>query len=121
MRVVILCSISELNGYAVLVSTDTSRSRNEFFDVKMKISESKSVTVCILKQTNQTTIKVNLERLSQEGESVKLKSLSETQSRMFFLISHNKVQLIEQTQLVLILEIYDDDMWVDPSDIIDFF
>ena len=98
MRVVILCSISELNGYAVLVSTNTSRSRNEFFDVKMKISENKSVTVCILKQTNQTTIKVNLKRLSQEGESVKLKSFRNSKQNVFFNISQQST--IDRTNSV---------------------
>ena len=50
MRVKILCSLSELDGYVVVVSTFTSRSGNEFFDVKLKVSESKTVTVRILKQ-----------------------------------------------------------------------
>ena len=50
LRVKILCSLSELDGYVVVVSTFTSRSGNEFFDVKLKVSESKTVTVRILKQ-----------------------------------------------------------------------
>ena len=68
----------------VVVSTFTSRSENEFFDVKLKVSESKTVTVRILKQANQTITEAYLKRLRQEGEPVKLKSLSKTQNGMFF-------------------------------------
>ena len=50
MRVKILCSLSELNGYVVVVSTFTSRPGNEFFVLMLKVSESKTVTVRILKQ-----------------------------------------------------------------------
>ena len=44
----------------VAVSTFTSRSGNEFFDVKLKVSESKTVTVRILKQANQTIMEAYL-------------------------------------------------------------
>ena len=71
MRVKILCSLSELDGYVVVVSTFTSRSGNEFFDVKLKVSESKTVTVRILKQANQTIMEAYMESLRQEGEAVK--------------------------------------------------
>ena len=103
MRVKILCSLSELDGYVVVVSTFTSRSGNEFFDVKLKVSESKTVTVRILKQANQTITEAYLKSLRQEGEPVKLKSLSKTQNGMFFLIPHVEVQLREPTQLILVL------------------
>ena len=102
MRVKI-CSLSELDGYVVVVSTFTSRSGNEFFDVKLKVSESKTVTVRILKQANQTITEAYLKSLRQEGEPVKLKSLSKTQNGMFFLIPHVEVQLREPTQLILVL------------------
>ena len=102
MRVKI-CSLSELDGYVVVVSTFTSRSGNEFFDVKLKASESKTVTVRILKQANQTITEAYLKSLRQEGEPVKLKSLSKTQNGMFFLIPHVEVQLREPTQLILVL------------------
>ena len=102
MRVKI-CSLSELDGYVVVVSTFTSRSGNEFFDVKLKVSESETVTVCILKQANQTITEAYLKSLRQEGEPVKLKSLSKTQNGMFFLITHVEVQLREPTQLILVL------------------
>ena len=87
----------------VVVSTFTSRSGNEFFDVKLKVSESKTVTVRILKQANQTITEAYLKSLRQEGEPVKLKSLSKTQNEMFFLIPHVEVQLREPTQLILVL------------------
>ena len=103
LRVKILCSLSELDGYVVVVSTFTSRSGNEFFDVKLKVSESKTVTVRILKQANQTITEAYLKSLRQEGEPVKLKSLSKTQNGMFFLIPHVEVQLREPTQLILVL------------------
>ena len=102
MRVKI-CSLSELDGYVVVVSTFTSRSGNEFFDVKLKVSESKTVTVRILKQANQTITEAYLKSLRQEGEPVKLKSLSKTQNGIFFLIPHVEVQLREPTQLILVL------------------
>ena len=98
-----ICSLSELDGYVVVVSTFTSRSGNEFFDVKLKVSESKTVTVRILKQANQTITEAYLKSLRQEGEPVKLKSLSKTQNGMFFLIPHVEVQLREPTQLILVL------------------
>ena len=79
-----ICSLSELDGYVVVVSTFTSRSGNAFFDVKLKVSESKTVTVRILKQANQTITEAYLKSLRQEGEPVKLKSLSKTQNGMFF-------------------------------------
>ena len=103
LRAKILCSLSELDGYVVVVSTFTSRSGNEFFDVKLKVSESKTVTVRILKQANQTITEAYLKSLRQEGEPVKLKSLSKTQNGMFFLIPHVEVQLREPTQLILVL------------------
>ena len=84
LRVKILCSLSELDGYVVVVSTFTSRSGNEFFDVKLKVSESKTVTVRILKQANQTITEAYLKSLRQEGEPVILKSLSKTQNGIFF-------------------------------------
>ena len=68
----------------VVVSTFTSRSGNEFFDVKLKVSESKTVTVRILKQANQTITEAYLKSLRQDGEPVKLKSLSKTQNGIFF-------------------------------------
>ena len=102
MRVKI-CSLSELDGYVVVVSTFTSRSGNEFFDVKLKVSESKTVTVRILKQANQTITEAYLKSLRQEGEPVKLKSLSKTQIGRIFLIPHVEVQLREPTQLILVL------------------
>ena len=102
MRVKI-CSLSELDGYVVVVSTFTSRSGNEFFDVKLKVSESKTVTVRILKQANQTITEAYLKSLRQDGEPVKLKSLSKTQNGIFFLIPHVEVQLREPTQLILVL------------------
>ena len=103
LRVKILCSLSELDGYVVVVSTFTSRSGNEFFDVKLKVSESKTVTVRILKQANQTITEAYLKSLRQDGEPVKLKSLSKTQNGIFFLIPHVEVQLREPTQLILVL------------------
>ena len=82
LRAKILCSLSELDGYVVVVSTFTSRSGNEFFDVKLKASESKTVTVRILKQANQTITEAYLKSLRQEGGPVKLKSLSKTLNGM---------------------------------------
>ena len=49
LRAKILCSLSELGGYVVVVSTFTSRSGNEIFYVKLKVSESKNVRVRVLK------------------------------------------------------------------------
>ena len=63
LKVLILCSISELDGYVVVVSTFTSISRNKFFDAKLKISERKSVTVFILKQVNQAITKTYVRSL----------------------------------------------------------
>ena len=97
-----ICSLSELDGYVVAVSTFTSRSGNEFFDIKSKASESKTVTVHILKQANETITQTYLKSLRQEGEPVKLKSLSKTQNGMFF---HVEVQLRERIQLILVLTI----------------
>ena len=58
----------------------------------------------ILKQANQTIMEAYLKSLRQEGEPVKLKSLSKTQNRMFFFsIPHVAVQLRERTQLIFVL------------------
>ena len=98
MRVKILCSLSELDGYVVVFSTFTSRSGNQFFDVKLKVSESKTVTVRILKQANQTITEAYLKSLRQKGEPVKLKSLSKTQNEMFF-FNTSRGSTIERTNL----------------------
>ena len=100
LRAKILCSLSELDGYVVVVSTFTSRSGNEFFDVKLKVSESKTVTVRILKQANQTITEAYLKSLRQEGEPVKLKSLSKTQNGIFF-FNTSSGSTIERTNLLV--------------------
>ena len=84
LKVKILCYLSELDDYVVVVSTFRSRSGNQFFDVKLKVAENKTVTVGTLKQANQTLTEAYLKSLRQEGEPVKLKSLSKTQNGMFF-------------------------------------
>ena len=100
MRVKILCSLSELDGYVVVVSTFTNRSGNEFFYVKLKISESKTVSVYF--KTGKSNYYGTIS-LRQGGEPVELKSLSKTQNGMFFLIPHVEVQPRERTQLILVL------------------
>ena len=82
----------------VVFSTFTSRSGNQFFDVKLKVSESKTVTVRILKQANQTITEAYLKSLRQKGEPVKLKSLSKTQNEMFF-FNTSRGSTIERTNL----------------------
>ena len=98
MRVQI-CSLSELDGYVAVFSTFTSRSGNEFFDVKLKVSEGKTVTVRILKQANQTIKEAYLKSLRQEGEPVKLKSLSNTQNGMFFFNTSRRITIERNNSL----------------------
>ena len=54
----------------------------------------------ILKQANQTIMEAYLKRLRQEGEPVKLKSLSKTQNGMFF-FNTSRGSTIERTNLLV--------------------
>ena len=74
--------------------------RKSFFDVKLKVSESKTVTVPILKQANQTIMETYLKSLRQEGEPIKLKSLSKTQNGIFF-FNTSRGSTIERTNLLV--------------------
>ena len=98
LKVKILCYLSELDDYVVVVSTFRSRSGNQFFDVKLKVAENKTVTVGILKQANQTLTEAYLKSLRQEGEPVKLKSFKNPKRNVF--LNNSRGSTIERTNSV---------------------
>ena len=74
--------------------------RKWVFSCKLKVLESKIVTVRILKQANQTIKEAYLKSLRQEEEPVKFKSFSKTQNGMFF-FNTSRGSTIERTNLLV--------------------
>lgn len=89
----------DVHGYLLSHHTDKSRAGNEFFDVKVKTSETEILTVRIMKSSNQSITMAHLMDLKQAQAPLVFTNLSSSSNGVYFFNSYKDSRIENSTQV----------------------